>query len=74
MSEVTLDDKFFTVKVIKGKQPTQTRENTISIESVKGKLGITGEKRNRGTFEEIDKGTIVTVEGQTGEYYVESVS
>ncbi len=57
-----------------GKQPTHTKGNTTSIESVKNRLNIVGEKRNRGTYSKIDKGTIVTVEGQSGEYYVESVS
>jgi len=58
----------------KGIQPTKTKDNTTSIESVKNTLGIVGGKRDRGTYNEIDKGTIVTVEGQNGEYYIESVS
>ena len=56
-------------------QPTQTNETLKeSIKSVKSKIGIYGGKRDFNTYTQLDKGSIVTVEGQTGEYYVESVS
>jgi len=57
------------VKVFKsGKQPTQTRENTTSIESVKSKLGIN--TPNNFRHEDFSIGDVVTIEGIEGEYKI----
>lgn len=50
------------------KQPTQTRENTTSIESVKSKLGIN--TPNNFGHEDFSIGDIVTIEGIEGEYKI----
>ena len=53
---------------IYGKQPTKTKENTTSIESVKSKLGI--DTPNNFRHEDFSIGDVVTIEGIEGEYKI----